>query len=140
MKRRIQEAEMRAQSAERRAREAERKMKIADIRRQEAEASQQEAETRRHEAEMRLEVRLQQLEAQWVVERNEIQLMEDEIGRGSWAVVSVAKFRGIRVAAKFIHNLIISPYNMQLFRREMDMHGLQNTPPQPAPVHWSHHE
>ena len=51
----------------------------------------------------------------------EIQLTEEELGRGSWATVSVATFRGARVAAKVIHNQIVSPYNIRLFKREMDM-------------------
>ena len=33
----------------------------------------------------------------------------------------VAKFRGLRVAAKFLHNLILSNYNRRLFVREMTM-------------------
>ena len=33
----------------------------------------------------------------------------------------VATFRGARVAAKFIHNAIISPHNINLFLREMQM-------------------
>ena len=37
------------------------------------------------------------------------------------AIVSVATFRGVRVAAKTIHRQIISHHNVQLFRREMNM-------------------
>ena len=44
-----------------------------------------------------------------------------ELGRGGWAIVSVATFRGVRVAAKTIHRQIISHHNVQLFRREMNM-------------------
>ena len=58
---------------------------------------------------------------QWVVERREIQLTQQELGRGGWATVRVAVFRGARVAAKCIHNQIISRHNIQLFKREMDM-------------------
>ena len=61
------------------------------------------------------------LETQWVVERREIQLTDQELGRGAWATVSVAMFRGARVAAKCVHNQIVSPHNIQLFKREMDM-------------------
>ena len=64
---------------------------------------------------------LQRLQTQWAVDRAEIQVTEEELGRGSWATVSVATFRGARVAAKVIHNQILSRYNIQLFRREMDM-------------------
>ena len=62
----------------------------------------------------------EQLESQWVVERREIKLTDTQMGKGGWATVFVAKFRGLSVAAK-IHNQIISPYNLQPFKREMDM-------------------
>ena len=64
---------------------------------------------------------LQRLQTQWAVDRAEIQVTEEELGRGSWATVSVATFRGARVAAKVIHNQILSQHNIQLFKREMDM-------------------
>ena len=50
-----------------------------------------------------------------------IELTGPELGRGSWATVSVAKFRRLKVAAKRIHNIIVSPHNIQLFRREMNI-------------------
>lgn len=55
----------------------------------------------------------------WVVGREEIEFTQEELGRGGWGVVRVAKFRGLRVAAKCLHNVIISDYNRQLFSREM---------------------
>ena len=72
------------------------------------------------------EQRAQRLETRghdqfWVVNREEIQLTDQELGRGGWAVVRVAKFRGLRVAAKCLHNLIVSDYNQQLFVREMSI-------------------
>ena len=81
------------------------------------ESRAREAEGRAAEA----EGRARELELQWAVERREIQLTEEELGRGGWATVYVAVFRGTRVAAKCIHNQIISQYTVQLFRREMDM-------------------
>ena len=135
-------AETRQQEAERRVGEAEREKEIAETRRQETErtamARQRELEEesrvcrdRAAQAERRLalseqrsrecEEQLQRLENQWVVERREIQLTGPELGRGGWATVSVATFRGARVAAKLIHDDIVSPYNIRLFRREMDM-------------------
>ena len=57
----------------------------------------------------------------WVVRREEIEMTGPELGRGGWATVSVATFRGLQVAAKTIHRQIISPHNIQLFRREMNM-------------------
>ena len=121
----MKEYEERIQEAERRVGEAE----IAETRRQEEE--QRQCRDRAAQAERRLalseqrfrerEEQLQRLENQWVVERREIQLTGPELGRGGWATVSVATFRGARVAAKLIHDNIVSPYNIRLFRREMDM-------------------
>ena len=57
----------------------------------------------------------------WIVRSEEVEMTGPELGRGGWAIVSVAKFRGVRVAAKTIHRQIISHHNVQLFRREMNM-------------------
>ena len=59
--------------------------------------------------------------SRWVVRREEIEMTGPELGRGGWATVGVATFRGVQVAAKTIHRQIISPHNIQLFRREMNM-------------------
>ena len=55
----------------------------------------------------------------WVVRREEVELTEEVLGRGGWGVVKVARFRGLRVAAKVLYNVIISEYNQELFTREM---------------------
>ena len=57
----------------------------------------------------------------WRVERREIHLSQRELGRGGWAEVKVAEFRGLQVAAKCLHSIIISEYNRQLFQREMNI-------------------
>ena len=59
----------------------------------------------------------------WVVRREEIELTGPQLGVGGWATVTVAKFRGIQVAVKRIHNEIICDHNLQLFQREMNMAG-----------------
>ena len=79
-----------------------------------------ESEGRLRECEEELE-QLREIKSQWAVDRAEIHVTEEELGRGSWATVSVATFRGARVAAKVIHNQIISQHNVELVRREMDM-------------------
>ena len=61
-------------------------------------------------------------DSSWRVQRNEIQVLEEKpLGVGGWGEVRVAMFRGVKVAAKFIHEAIISPYNIDLFIREMNM-------------------
>ena len=57
----------------------------------------------------------------WMVHKGEIELTEEELGRGRWATVCVAKFRGLKVAAKCMHDIIVSEYNRQLFSREMSI-------------------
>ena len=56
-----------------------------------------------------------------MVRRDEIIFTDEELGRGGWAVVKVAKFRATRVAAKCLHGQIVSNYNRLLFIREMNM-------------------
>ena len=55
----------------------------------------------------------------WVVRREEVELTEEVMGRGGWGDVRVAKFRGLRVAAKFLYDVILSHYNQRQFVREM---------------------
>ena len=121
---RAREGENRAMEAEGRAREEERGKETAQNRQRQMEQRLVESEQRMVESEQRLvesEGKLQQLGTQWVVERREIQLTDQELGRGAWATVSVAMFRGARVAAKCVHNQIVLQHNIQLFKREMDM-------------------
>ena len=118
------EAERRVRDGEREKEDIKRGKDIAERRAREAERGKETAENRQRGAEQRLVVsegKLRRLETQWVVERREIQLTDQELGRGAWATVSVAIFRGARVAAKCVHNQIVSQHNIQLFKREMDM-------------------
>ena len=65
----------------------------------------------------------------WVVGRGEIEAMEEELGRGGWATVSVANFRGLRVAAKCMHrDLVVCDYNRALFSREMSIAATMRHP------------
>ena len=57
----------------------------------------------------------------WVVTKGDITMTQEVLGKGGWGEVRVAKFRGLRVAAKCLHDIIFSPYNLQLFIREMEM-------------------
>ena len=50
-----------------------------------------------------------------------MELTEETLGTGGWGEVKVANFRGLRVAAKFLHKVIISNYNRRQFSREMAM-------------------
>ena len=62
------------------------------------------------------------LKSSWRVQRDEIQVIEGRpLGVGGWGEVRVAMFRGVKVAAKYIHEAIISPHNIDLFVREMNI-------------------
>ncbi len=109
-----EEAKIRAVDADRRAEE--------EHRRAEEERQRTEEECRRaDEADTRADQLKKANDEQWVVRREDIELTGPEIGRGGWATVSVAKFRGVHVAVKGIHNQIVSRCNEDLFRREMQI-------------------
>ena len=109
-----QQAEADRQQAEEEGREREEQLQ-EEVRR--AEQRAQLAEQRAQQAEQRAA----EEEPFWVVGREEIELQEgEELGRGGWAVVKVAKFRGAHIAAKCLHGVIASDYNRELFIREMN--------------------
>ena len=60
-------------------------------------------------------------ELHWQVEKKEVELTSKQLGSGGWATVNVAKFRGLEVAAKCLHNVILNSYNRRLFEREMNI-------------------
>ena len=57
----------------------------------------------------------------WVINRREIQLSNQELGRGAWGSVLRGTFRGCDVAVKQMHVKIASDFNRHLFEREVDM-------------------
>ena len=58
---------------------------------------------------------------EWIISRDHIQLTGRFLGRGGWGSVVEGKYCGCSVAVKQIHELILSPYNRNLFEREMDI-------------------
>ena len=128
MEEQIHQVEERAQSAERRSRDLHQRACDAEQRSHDAEERRlHEVEQRARQSERRARqaeavVQQSQQECHWLVQRREIELTEEEMGRGGWAVVKVANFRGTRVAAKcFYQQILVSRYNQQLFNREMNM-------------------
>ena len=99
--------------------------------RQEMEEERNAARTRardqeQEQADMRIELanlRLQDEEVNgapdWILSQEEIQITSKTLGEGAWATVNEGIFRGSRVAVKRMHRLILSPYNVRLFEREM---------------------
>ncbi len=138
LQRQLAQSHRRAEVSDRRAQELERRTAQLQLQLTQSEARVQELDTQKTQSDRTAEElarRVSQLErslrergrgtkgndTQWVVTQNEIDLTGPEIGRGAWAAVIVAKFRGAQVAVKRIHNVIISRHNAQLFHREMTM-------------------
>ena len=57
----------------------------------------------------------------WVIPRDEIQITEKCLGRGGWGIVNKGTYCGCTVAVMQIHELILSPHNINLFEREMNI-------------------
>lgn len=82
----------------------------------------------RNQEEMRT-LRQQQRETQqketgpreWLINRNEIQFTDQELGRGAWGIVYRGKLHGCDVAVKQMYESIMSDHNRHLFEREVDI-------------------
>ena len=130
--RQVQQAQQQFQSRERESQERERRLqrqveggqqREQDLQRQLQEREQQLEEREREfqERERQLEEQIQVAESSWVVNRREIIMTEVVLGKGGWGEVKVAGFRGLKVAAKCLYEVIISPYNIEIFSREMNI-------------------
>ena len=59
------------------------------------------------------------LSRDWIIQRDEVVLSENILGRGGWGIVREGRFRGCQVAVKEIYDVILSDHNRRLFEREM---------------------
>ncbi len=57
----------------------------------------------------------------WIISKEEVELTSKKLGDGGYGTVTVANFRGIQVAAKQIHGMILTSYNRGMFDREMNI-------------------
>ena len=115
----VQDLQQQLQSRERESQERERQLQ-----RQVEGGQQREQDLQRQlqQAQQQLKERdRQERESSWVVSRNDIRMTERILGRGGWGEVRVARFHGLEVAAKVLHETIISEYNVSLFSREMNI-------------------
>ena len=59
----------------------------------------------------------------WAISKEEVELLDDELGKGAWGFVTKAKFRGEIVAAKRLHKALSEgnpDYLHKAIRRELD--------------------
>ena len=109
--RQFQQSREREQNLQQQLQQSQRQLQEREQQLQERERQFQERETRHQE----------ETESSWVVNREEIATTQVVLGKGGWGEVKVAHFRGLKVAAKCLHEVIISPYNMSAFSREMNI-------------------
>ncbi|XP_011403741.2 PREDICTED: probable serine/threonine-protein kinase drkD, partial [Amphimedon queenslandica] len=124
--REIQQAREREQNLQRHLQEREREFQERErqLQRQVEGGQQREQDLQRQlqQAQQQLREReRQERESSWVVSRNDIRMTERILERGGWGEVRVASFHGLEVAAKVLHETIISEYNVSLFSREMNI-------------------
>ena len=124
----LHDAEQQFRNSEQRHQETEHRLQQAYQRADQQQERATTAETRLQHSDQvfqdilqRLIGQLPQSQPHWVVKRDEIELLDEELGSGGWATVRVGKFRGNRVAAKCLHRQIVSAHNVRLFTREMNM-------------------
>ena len=101
----------------------ERELQAKDEGIQEKERQLQEKSIELHQSQNTIRIYQQKVLADdhWVINKVEVILTETELGRGSYATVKVGIFRGLRVAVKSLHTIIISDYTIALFSREMSI-------------------
>ncbi|XP_019861057.1 PREDICTED: probable serine/threonine-protein kinase drkD, partial [Amphimedon queenslandica] len=120
--RQVQNLQQQLQEREREIQEGEEREQGLQGQLQQAQQQLQESQERERGLEQQLRERdRQERESSWVVSRNDIRMTERILGRGGWGEVRVARFHGLEVAAKVLHETIISEYNVSLFSREMNI-------------------
>ena len=119
------EREVHQQMEQKERQEAEKEQEISRYRHQLQEKDRELQEKDRELRQSQEAVRRYQQQAltddHWVINKDEVTLTKEELGRGSYAVVTVGIFRGLRVAVKSLHTIIISDYNLGIFSREMSI-------------------
>ena len=133
LQRQLQQEQQQGQERERQFQERERQLQEAAREReqnlqqqlQQSQRQLQEREQQFQERERQFQGRetrhQEETEFSWVVNREEINTTQVVLGKGGWGEVKVAHFRGLKVAAKCLHEVIISSYNMSAFSREMNI-------------------
>ena len=132
LQRQLQQEQQQGQERERQFQERERQLQQSREREQNLQQQLQQSQRQLQEREQQFQSRerrfqeretrhQEETESSWIVNREEITTTQVVLGKGGWGEVKVAHFRGLKVAAKCLHEVIISPYNMSAFSREMNI-------------------
>lgn len=57
----------------------------------------------------------------WIIQRSDVILSNEVLGKGSWGIVRKGTFRGSPVAVKELRSVIMSSHNRRLFEREVEI-------------------
>ena len=68
-----------------------------------------------------IDQRLKELEPSWKIESSQLNITDEEVGKGAYGEVKVGLYCGGHVAVKQLHQVIISAYNRKQFNREMKL-------------------
>ena len=68
-----------------------------------------------------IDQRLKELEPSWKIESSQLNITDEEVGKGAYGEVKVGLYCGSQVAVKQLHEVIISPYFSKQFNREMKL-------------------
>ena len=104
--------------------EANLERQLREMRERERNLQSQLSEMRQREENLEKQLRETQQRQEtcdWVISRDEIQMTNKCLGRGGWGSVYEGVYCGCTVAVKQIHDLILSPHNIHLFEREMNI-------------------
>ena len=93
---------------------------VVTIQQNQATIQQNQATIQRKDSEI-VDLRNQLESRPWILRREEVEMTNEAIGGGAYGEVKVAIFRGTRVAAKHLHEIIVSRHNTDIFTREMDI-------------------
>lgn len=120
MQQKVVEAEKRVKELREQISSSAKEMEEATKKADEFEQKAQEAEQKAVELELKAEISDAE-EPSWVVERDEFQITGEKVGEGAWANIQVAKFRGIQVAAKRLHDTAPSAFTRDCFILDMNI-------------------
>ena len=119
--RQLREMQQREENSQRQLREMQQREENLQRQLREKDQEVNELELSLSLAQQTISEQQQQESCDWVISRDEIQMTNKCLGRGGWGSVYEGVYCGCTVAVKQIHDLILSPHNILLFEREMNI-------------------